>query len=352
MSSSTSGNAPQEEEQHSVQEFAEQYVASLAPREDRYETRLGDDFFVCTFPNGLKTWLFVYEVEGYRRRRTLGTYPEMSLTDARDALFSARKLQQAEDNLIARGLGDAVLRGGGPDEARGSRAPAARTLIGSSEAAPALWVRVARTLGAGAVGAALAIGGMFGYATLTTSASGPLARVAQKPSTGQGATAASAAQAPSSATAPASGADTIISEEMSTTAAAAPPSPEQLALEQALSAVSRELLVGEIVNDEPRREVTDTIELADGETRQVYYFTEVRNMVGASLRHRWLHERREVALVPLATPDRWESPLHSGQLLDAASVGTWSIELVDASGALLDFHSFEVILASNDGNSK
>ncbi|MEM9384770.1 MAG: DUF2914 domain-containing protein [Pseudomonadota bacterium] len=346
-------SASQEEEQHSVQEFAEQYVESLVPREDRYDTRLGDDFYVCTFPNGLKTWLFVYEVEGYRRRRTLGTYPEMSLTDAREALFSARKLQQAEDDLIARGLTEAVLRGGGSED--GERRDRVVVTPSAPSQQPSLAVRAARTLGTGAAGAALAIGGMFAYATLTTQHAPPPPVVSRPAAVGNAATnpvANAQTSAPPTETSTPSASDTENSAALETPpAAAAPPSAEQLALEAALMAVSREMLASNVIDGEPQAELPDTIELLANETRQIYYFTEVRNMVGRRLTHRWRHERREVASFALAEPNEYECPLHSSMLLNTASAGDWRIELLDDAGNVLDFHLFEVVVADGAGGS-
>lgn len=344
-------SASQEEEQHSVQEFAEQYVESLVPRDDRYDTRLGDDFYVCTFPNGLKTWLFVYEVEGYRRRRTLGTYPEMSLTDAREALFSARKLQQAEDDLIARGLTEAVLRGGSDDDGeRRERVAAAPT---TPTQQPSLAIRAARTLATGAAGAALAIGGMFAYATLTTQHA-PAPPVASRPAASATTPAVASAQTPAP-TGDTSESETPPAENSAATtetpAAAAPPSAEQLALEAALMAVSREMLASNVVNGEPETELPDTIELLGNETRQIYYFTEVRNMIGRRLTHRWRHERREVASFALAEPNEYEYPLHSSMLLNTASAGDWRIELLDDAGNVLDYHLFEVVVSDGAASS-
>ena len=87
-----------------MQEFAEEYVANLQPRDERYDTRLGDDFYVSTFPNGVKTWIFLYEVNGYSRRQTLGVYPEMPLDRALETLYAARRTRSVENELMDQGL--------------------------------------------------------------------------------------------------------------------------------------------------------------------------------------------------------------------------------------------------------
>src|SRR5262245_57855623 len=85
-------------------------IEDLQPQAARYDTPIADDLLICTFPNGVRTWIFTYTSEGFQRRRSLGVYPEMSLADARQALFAARKLQAVEDQLAQHGLGSEVIR--------------------------------------------------------------------------------------------------------------------------------------------------------------------------------------------------------------------------------------------------
>jgi hypothetical protein len=352
-----------QEDSHTVQEFAEQFVETLQPREERYETRLGDDFFVCTWPNGIKTWLYVYEVDGYRRRRTLGTYPELSLTDAREALFAARKLQQAEQELIDRGLGDTILRTGNASErvARADdRASAARTPFG---------IRVARTLGTAAVGAALAIGGMFGYGTLTTRPGAvPLTRTPtaaaatvniarddtreERRPTGDAEPARApgerADDAPTGRTEPdASGPDVDQPPDQALAnqpangqaegeAPAPPPNDKLLQLQASLAGtVSRSMLADSVANGEPYGELPDVILLDPTESQTVYFFTEVRGMKNQPMQHRWLHGQEVVQTVDLRTGSSWRYPLSSSFRLSALnSTGRWTVQLLDAEGNL------------------
>jgi hypothetical protein len=340
-----------QEDSHSVQEFAEQFVESLQPRDERYETRLGDDFYVCTWPNGVKTWLFVYEVDGYRRRRTLGTYPELSLTDAREALFAARRLQQVEDELIERGLGEAVMRSGTEDERPATPAPVSR-----APRHPPLAVRAARTLGTAAVGAALAIGGMFAYATFSTRPIPlPLASVGDAPAT----VPAKPATAPTTGKGSPADRPRASGGERTDTAATAGPGPaaadagtsaanpqneKLLALRESLAGtVSREALAENVANGEPYGELSDLLTLDPDEAKTVHYFTEVRGMQGRHLEHRWLHEDKLIERISLEPDDRWRSPLSSSlTIAGPGSEGRWSVELRDDAGELIEAHSFRV----------
>lgn len=384
-----------QEEQHSVQEFAEQFVESLQPREERYETRLGDDFYVCTWPNGIKTWLFVYEVDGYRRRRTLGTYPEMSLTDAREALFAARKLQRAEEALIEMGLGDAVMRSGsGPERVeRRDRPQEQRT------GAP-LGVRIARTLGTAAVGAVLAIGGMFGYGMLTTPSKVQLPGATSNSTAGTqnrlaGATPAEPGASPgrdpgagavgtgtprgTEADAAATGngapgrgrtdpesAGADAGSAAGTGRAEAPAAagegsggtapiqdPRLRELQAALAGtVSRALLTGSVTDGKPGTMLPDLIRIPPGGSRAVSFFTEVRGMQDQQFEHRWIHDGELVETVALRTPPSgWHLPLASSlRLQSGLHEGRWIVELRDARGELLEDLFFTVEAGSDDGD--
>jgi hypothetical protein len=391
-------------ESHTALEIELQRVELLQPREERYETELSDDFYVCTWPNGLKTWLFVYETNGYRRRRTLGTYPEMSLTDAREALHSARKLQQAEEDLLARGLGDAVMRSG----SAATPVKATATSAGGKPAAAPLHVRAARTLGTAAAGAALAIGGMFGYATLTTrpapvqttprtaavetvlnAQSGPGSSTAQAPKIsdnahisggGEGTTADGQAGADGNSAGAGAGAPAQRNRDPAedpappagTSASAkpqggdpatpgaddpatvAPPldetDPPLARLLQALDGtVSRKLFTPAIVDDEPDGVIPEYITLARGETMTIHFFTEVRGLENEWLKHRWFHDGVLVFEQELRTGDAWRFPLSSAYELEGgSSEGRWRVELCKLDNNLIE-NAFFLVSARSGG---
>lgn len=77
-----------------VMRFTDRSVAALKPKADRYEkwedgrTGLG----LRISPKGRKTWVFMYRFTGRARRMTMGTYPAVSLADARVAWGKAKKV--------------------------------------------------------------------------------------------------------------------------------------------------------------------------------------------------------------------------------------------------------------------
>lgn len=70
--------------------LSDDYIRSLEPEALRYDVTIFDDFVISVLPNGIKTWAFLYEYEGRKRRKTLGVYPDMSYGQAEDALDNVR----------------------------------------------------------------------------------------------------------------------------------------------------------------------------------------------------------------------------------------------------------------------
>jgi len=72
--------------------FTDLYIRNLQPREKRYEVREagGKGFAVRVGPNGVKTWVLMYDHNGARQKLTLGVYPDLSLADGRKASDAAR----------------------------------------------------------------------------------------------------------------------------------------------------------------------------------------------------------------------------------------------------------------------
>ncbi len=67
------------------------YIRDLEPGTLWYDMTLEEDFVISVLPNGIKTWVFLYEYQRRQRRKTLGIYPEMSYEQATAALLKARK---------------------------------------------------------------------------------------------------------------------------------------------------------------------------------------------------------------------------------------------------------------------
>lgn len=70
-------------------------VANAKPREKVYRLSDGEGLFLQISPQGGKYWRLRYFFNGKENMLALGTYPEVSLADAREKRLAARKLVQA-----------------------------------------------------------------------------------------------------------------------------------------------------------------------------------------------------------------------------------------------------------------
>lgn len=70
--------------------FTAKSIDALKPRESEYVRRERDGFLIRVYPSGRKSWLFIYDFAGRRRKMTLAHYPETSLADARKLHTKAR----------------------------------------------------------------------------------------------------------------------------------------------------------------------------------------------------------------------------------------------------------------------
>ena len=59
-------------------------IKKLAPKNYRFEISDGKGLSLRIMPTGTKTWVFRYMIEGTARRMTLGTYPALTLSQARE----------------------------------------------------------------------------------------------------------------------------------------------------------------------------------------------------------------------------------------------------------------------------
>jgi integrase len=66
-------------------------VRNAKPREKQYKLFDGDGLFLLVTPNGKKGWRFKYRFAGKEKLISFGTYPEVSLGDAREKRLAARK---------------------------------------------------------------------------------------------------------------------------------------------------------------------------------------------------------------------------------------------------------------------
>ena len=67
-------------------------IRGAQPKEKIYRLADGKGLFLAVYPSGFKSWQFRYLFGEKEKTLTLGSYPEMRLSDAREERYSARKL--------------------------------------------------------------------------------------------------------------------------------------------------------------------------------------------------------------------------------------------------------------------
>jgi len=78
--------------------FSDKYIESLKHTDAIQDVREGHGFGIRVLPSGVKTWFFIYRIDGKRRFMNLGHYPSISLSAARKKYRDAFELyEQGKD---------------------------------------------------------------------------------------------------------------------------------------------------------------------------------------------------------------------------------------------------------------
>ncbi len=89
-----------------------------------------------------------------------------------------------------------------------------------------------------------------------------------------------------------------------------------------------------------REPVDDLTEAAAASTNKVYFFTELRDLEGQTVTHRWTYNGNTMAEVSF-TPGSARWRVWSSKELLPDWTGTWTVAVVDAGGTVLTEKSFE-----------
>lgn len=89
------------------------------------------------------------------------------------------------------------------------------------------------------------------------------------------------------------------------------------------------------------REPADDLTEADAaNTQKIYFFTELRDLEGQTVTHRWTYDGATLAEVSF-TPGSARWRVWSSKELLPEWTGTWTVSVVDAGGNVLTEKSFE-----------
>jgi hypothetical protein len=99
--------------------------------------------------------------------------------------------------------------------------------------------------------------------------------------------------------------------------------------------VARSVITSAVVDREP----TDDLEAVPGTTSKVVFFTELRNMEGQTIKHRWMRGDEQMAEVSFNVGGpRWR--IWSSKNMMPEWTGEWKVEVIDSDGNALAEKSF------------
>ena len=108
------------------------------------------------------------------------------------------------------------------------------------------------------------------------------------------------------------------------------------------SNISRALFAKVIDNREPQGIVT----MLDNHVRKIYFFTNIRNLMGKVITHRWRYKGRIMAEVELPIGAKhWRT--WSSKNLWHTWLGVWTVEVVDNQGNVLLTRTFNYYKPDN-----
>lgn len=120
--------------------------------------------------------------------------------------------------------------------------------------------------------------------------------------------------------------------EVTQTAAADPATQSNAA---ASGWVARATLTSAVQDHEP----IDNVSSLSNDKTTLYYFTEVRDMAGETIKHRWEHNGEVMAEVTFEIGGpRWR--IYSSKTLVPSWLGDWKVSLIDAAGNPLTVNTF------------
>lgn len=105
-----------------------------------------------------------------------------------------------------------------------------------------------------------------------------------------------------------------------------------------------------ISSDIQGREPTDSLKQLENTNDKVFYFTELRDLAGQTITHRWEHNGKVMAEVPFQIGGpRWR--IFSSKNLDPSWTGEWKVSVVTASGETLSVNTFDYTAAATDAGN-
>jgi hypothetical protein len=127
---------------------------------------------------------------------------------------------------------------------------------------------------------------------------------------------------------------------------AAPPDPSAKAAVLIPGVVTRSQFTRDIKDLEP----VDTVSTLTNDLTRIIYFTEIHDMPGQTVMHRWEYNGKIILEMPIKVgTSRWRG--YSTKTLDPTWVGEWKVSVVDAAGGTLSVNTFSYLKQSKTPTS-
>ena len=110
--------------------------------------------------------------------------------------------------------------------------------------------------------------------------------------------------------------------------------------------VTRAQLTHEIKDLEP----VDAISTLPNDQTRIIYFTEIHDMAGLTVKHRWEYNGQIILEVPIKVgTSHWRA--HSSKTLLPSWTGDWKVSVVDSAGGTLSVNTFAYTKKPDDANT-
>ncbi len=87
------------------------------------------------------------------------------------------------------------------------------------------------------------------------------------------------------------------------------------------------------------REPIDQVTFVRNDVRRIYFFSDLRDLQGSTVTHRWVHDGQTMAEVPFEVRGpRWR--VWSSKQLQPGWLGDWTVEIVTQDGEVVASESF------------
>ncbi|VEG91670.1 tyrosine-type recombinase/integrase [Legionella spiritensis] len=77
-----------------MKNFTDTYIRNLKAKDKRYEEFEGAGFGIRVTPNGVKSWIYRYKINGTTTKFTMGHYPAMSLSNAKRRFLELSQMRR------------------------------------------------------------------------------------------------------------------------------------------------------------------------------------------------------------------------------------------------------------------